>query len=47
MANESTKEQIRSWLEKSVEKAKNPDLRLEVKRIREQKAKQFVKKYGL
>lgn len=47
MGNEATKQQIRAWLQKAVEKAKNPDIREKFRRQREKRAIKVSKKYGL
>jgi hypothetical protein len=44
--NAGTRAQIRNFLEKAVENAKNPDPREQIKKIRIEKAKKEVKRYG-
>jgi uncharacterized membrane protein (DUF106 family) len=46
MGNEHTKEQIRSFLEKAIEKAKNPNDRERLKRLRQARAEKVSKRYG-
>ena len=47
MSNEITKSQIRSWLDESVRRARNPDPREALKRERQKKAVKVLKEYGL
>lgn len=46
MANESTKAQIRTFLEEAIKKAQNPDPREKIKREREKRVKKIEKNYG-
>ena len=47
MSNEYTKNQIREFLKKAVEKAKNPDRREILKQERRKRAKIVARNYGL
>jgi len=47
MNNQSTKNQIRVFLEKAVEEAKNPDLKDLLKKKRLLRSKKVSKRYGL
>jgi hypothetical protein len=47
MSNESTKEQIREFLERAIKKAQSPDLREQLKRAREKKKTVVAKQFGL
>lgn len=44
--NEHTKLQIKTWLQKAVEKAQNPDPKEKLKRLRQERAKKIAKNYG-
>ena len=44
--NEQTKAQIRRWIENAIKEARNPDLRKQLKKQREQKKKIVAKLYG-
>jgi len=44
--NAGTKAQIRNFLDKAVEKARNPDPREKMKALRQEKAKKIKKTYG-
>ena len=46
MASENTKEQIRRFLQNAVDRAKNPDPREKLRRIRKYNEKKVAKKYG-
>jgi len=46
MNNESTKEQIRRWIENAIKKAKNPDQKELIKKKREVKRKKIAKQFG-
>jgi len=45
--NESTKKQIRDFLEKAIEKSKNPDPRDKIKQQRKTKLLRISKGFGL
>lgn len=47
MGNESTKAQIRGWIEEAIRKAKNPDPREKIKKERQRRAIKISKSYGL
>lgn len=47
MSNEDTKQQIKSWLDEAVRRAKNPDPREKIKRERQKKAIKISKSFGL
>lgn len=47
MGNEATKQQIRTWIEKAIKEAKDPDPRKIIKKKREIKRKTIAKDYGL
>jgi len=44
--NEYTKLQIKRFLDRAIEKAKNPDIATKLKRKRKEKAKKIAKRYG-
>lgn len=46
MSNEFTKQQIKAWLEKAVEKARNPDPRERIRRERQERVKKTAQKFG-
>jgi hypothetical protein len=46
MGNEHTKQQIRNFLEQAIEKAKNPNDRERLKRLRHARAEKVSKRYG-
>lgn len=46
MSNESTKKQIKDWLENAIKKAQDPDPRELMKKKRAEKAKKIAKMYG-
>jgi hypothetical protein len=46
MGNESTKEQIRRFLQNAVDEAKNPSKKEQIRRKRMEKAKKVEKMYG-
>lgn len=47
MANESTNQQLRSFIEKAIKDAQNPDMRKLLKRQREKKKKIIASRFGL
>ena len=47
MSNEQTKLQIKSFMDKAIEKFKNPDRREILKAERQKRAKKVLKDYGL
>lgn len=47
MSNEHTKQQIKDFIIKAIEKSKTPDKREEIKAERQRKAKKVLKNYGL
>lgn len=47
MSNESTKKQIRDFIERAIEKSKTPDKKEEIMKERNRKKGQMLKRYGL
>jgi hypothetical protein len=47
MSNEHTKKQIRDFVERAIEKGKNPDKREIIKKEREKRKTKVLKRFGL
>jgi hypothetical protein len=47
MSNESTKEQLHRFFENAIKRAKEPNSREKLKRIRRERAKKVSQKFGL
>ena len=47
MGNESTKQQIKDFLDQAVKNAQNPDMRKLLKKQREKKKKIIAQRFGL
>jgi len=47
MGNEHTKKQIKDFVERAIEKAKNPDKREVLKKDRQKRKTKVLQKYGL
>lgn len=47
MGNEGTKKQLKDFFQAALEKARNPDEKEKVRRIRQKRSKKVAKKFGL
>jgi hypothetical protein len=47
MSNEHTKKQIKDFVDRAIEKFKNPDKREELKRERQKRTKKVLQRFGL